>query len=1713
MEDAEIEEGEAFCYKEATNIDPDIDLSYIDEKLHNVLGHFQKDFEGGVSAENLGAKFGGYGSFLPSYQRSPSIWSQPKTPQKVQNFSSSRSPNVLPVEGAPQDSTAPTDSGRSLTVGTTSCSLDLLHTARAPSGDVSAKQNACSSSAQVIENFPLKHEPVSYKPANPTDQRTLKVRIKVGSDKKARKNAAIYSGLGLISPSSSMGNSPEESGGMPSACQVSLDKSPNTILQIMTSFPIPSGIMLSPLHQSLHCLARMEKLSRNTNPVIKSGQEHSAALADDSASSVGNKKVPKGKSPKILEKSNTLVVSKQEIGMNFDENRTTSVRREVSVEAINMENETLGRKQGFSNDTKLKPLSYSVCHVGLDKAAVMAPEVPMEAERNKSVKKREVIKDGVGGRLSVSLVKEELLESISEQGGCTYEKAEARSSSLEKTCESRLTNSLTDISTDLREVGNKVSAPFKADTDGSNCKRDSNIVVMDHSRPKVNRTVTNHAQDQSGISRRLEGPKKSKQSQSNGKPVSEAEESFMAEVCEVPKEKKKTGKLHNSKSRNDSQKVRDNHEDVLCRTRAEQMNNQRDSLERPFGGRASKELSTRKKVNTELASESFPKEAANDELPSAEAEVTSETELTSVAPIVIEEDWVCCDRCQKWRLLPYGTKPDQLPEKWLCSILNWLPGMNRCDISEEETTKALHALYQFPLPDSQNHGSKTAAGVSSTDARHFDQNYLNLSSNGIPSQRKKKQGSKAAGYAVSNGGPIQIPCLTKNIRQHAGKRSCLNDMNEPFLESNLMSNSSVRNLSKSCNFPVDKSTHKHKEKHVNSGDSKQKKLKSNREVDQDGYGTTKKFKADVAFDADNNWATEHSENFDKAGRVSGSGLPSKAVLKSMEQQDEHCFSKDAKSDRKKEVQIPVKQQEEHASLSLHTGSVDMKTCDEREISLKKRKLKDWQESQNYVGVSRNKGNHLPESKVFVKEESSDNESRKAKKSRLSRTEGKESSTSKGDDILNRTNKVTRIHMSGNKDNSVHGREEVRSIENDQQPRKHKVKVSSKPASEGLDLLKRDLGSEQFSRAATSSSSKVSDSRKSRAHYPEVQGSPVESVSSSPMRTSNIGKISLARRDSLGKDAVRNSDFPVMDSPRRSLDAEGNLESNRSGAARRGKVSVVSHLDSLGFPVLDFQDNNAHQEFDGKFKTSVKSPSEFWNSHLLNSDINKLENPCPRDLHASDHCHTEDRMNKNRYHDNALFPEKSGKGSSVLSKGKDRSSSNNLERVKVKVSAPLSEIEVLNPKHILRDKVDTGSHDVPLLHNGLSDLNCRIKPIKDDKSVGTGKWGRDRRRENQFAERDGSDVKLDALCHKDGRVSRDTPQQNLTQDSEDQLAKRSDSAQAESRGGNSLVPAHAGKQEPSAHVHHSVPGLRKGNAFGVVPIDSSGSDGLSKAVKQPTNDINELGHPVPNRPACKDVPSPLKRDGSSHLASKVLKEAEDLRDTADRLKGSGFVFECNEAYFQAALKFLQGASFLETCNGDSSKRAEMSQIQIYSNAAKLCETCAQEYEKHKEMAAAALAYKCMEVAYMRVVYYKNSSTNRDRHDLQASLQLVPQGESPSSSASDVDNLNNQAMADKASLSKGIGAHGVNHVIVAQNRPNFVRLLDFTKDVNSAMEASRKSKKAFAAANIILEEAQNKEGITSVKRVIDFSFQDIEELIRLVRLAIEAFSCKGFTCSKD
>jgi hypothetical protein len=50
----------------------------------------------------------------------------------------------------------------------------------------------------------------------------------------------------------------------------------------------------------------------------------------------------------------------------------------------------------------------------------------------------------------------------------------------------------------------------------------------------------------------------------------------------------------------------------------------------------------------------------------------SSATLPSPEPILINEQWVCCDKCENWRLLPYGMNPDILPKKWLCSMQSWL---------------------------------------------------------------------------------------------------------------------------------------------------------------------------------------------------------------------------------------------------------------------------------------------------------------------------------------------------------------------------------------------------------------------------------------------------------------------------------------------------------------------------------------------------------------------------------------------------------------------------------------------------------------------------------------------------------------------------------------------------------------------------------------------------------------------------------------------------------------------------------------------------------------------------------------------------------------------------------------------------------------------------------------------------------------------------------
>lgn len=85
-----------------------------------------------------------------------------------------------------------------------------------------------------VEDFTPRVDSTNKRASSLADQKTLKVRIKVGTDNlSTRKNAAIYSGLGLDdSPSSSMDDSPSESEGISHEPKNVPFESPTSILQV-----------------------------------------------------------------------------------------------------------------------------------------------------------------------------------------------------------------------------------------------------------------------------------------------------------------------------------------------------------------------------------------------------------------------------------------------------------------------------------------------------------------------------------------------------------------------------------------------------------------------------------------------------------------------------------------------------------------------------------------------------------------------------------------------------------------------------------------------------------------------------------------------------------------------------------------------------------------------------------------------------------------------------------------------------------------------------------------------------------------------------------------------------------------------------------------------------------------------------------------------------------------------------------------------------------------------------------------------------------------------------------------------------------------------------------------------------------------------------------------------------------------------------------------
>ncbi|KAK1417898.1 hypothetical protein QVD17_27033 [Tagetes erecta] len=1247
MKGVDLEEGEACLDENDANIDPDTALSYIDKRLQCALGHFQKEFEGNVSAELLGPRFGGYGSFLPAYKLPPTVHFH----GKALNLNKPPSPNIFRLEGA--DPVKPATSHR----------RDVFVDHTVLSGDAMANKDTSSLQGETCA---FKKENVSNSSVNPTEQRSLKVRIKVSYDKPAVTKDKLYSGLGLLSPSSSTGNNPESSGGPPIESHDIPFDSPGSILSYMTSIFIPGNRLLSPLNESLTSLkAKVKSIT---------GRRISSSVVGDASSALGEK---------------------------------------------SMKTESVDCKQGLTEHLKVKLSSDSTLS---EKNRVAKIDVPLK----KRVTKKELINDVFG--------------------------TDFTSNESDESCEQKNVKKLSLDSKGIKQIILK-NAPdvVKVEHETGLEKKVSSKTVTCEPRKKIPKTVEH-----------------------------------------LPSERNKSMKVKKSVLK-DIVKVRNSYKDILDTDNGaiEVANVERDL------------------IPAEVA---IPQQT--EVAPVAPAEVAIPQQL-EVGPTVPPDNWVGCDLCEKWRLLPIGIEPDNLPENWLCSMSTWLPGRNHCDVSEDETTKAVQEMNFRLIFQNQNN-------VQINDCRgnigNLDHTNSNVNSETMANKLKRIKTRPEGGSSSL----IETSYPSMDAQQHSRqKRKGLFETNQPLLDKN--------------------------------GFVKAKKLKSKTLSDQYDIVTSNMIKCE--------------DHRPKEGLV-----------------------------------ISANRHTENKPFCMENNIMDKKV----EIHAKKRKLKDWQESQPCANTLESS-----EDRIKMKD--------KRLKTEVETT----------NDVSFNKGKTMKIKLSGTKENLVD-----RGREKNQQ---HRETI----------YCKKDVESERSLLAATSSSSKISGSCK-RASFQERKGSPVGSVSSFSSRALNPDNVSPAS----GKTIPRKA----------GIDAS---QRQRSG----GKV-------------------------DSKHK-----------------EASKIRNSCVME-HATGQSDVETGV----------------KGDANGAKDKIE---RNLQKVMVRAANPLTG----QPNKMRRVEVDASA-----------------KTNNDGKIVNK--------------KHAGSEAKLGDMG---------VPQMNLTVKKDLKKACVGDISNV---------------VEPKVEVQAS-----DGSGQNQSKVKRHSADAANQNAKSLATDCGTL----------KDlsVMSFLKEYSSSQTALTPFKRAEESKDYADRLKTSGFVYECNDAYFDSALKFLYAASLLETFTADISKSKGVDPINGYTTSAKLSKICAEEYEKRKETAAAALAYKCMEVAYMRIVYGKSSLA---RQDLQASMQMVTQGESPSSSASDVDNLNNQPTSDKTMLLKNI-AHPGNQMVV-KNQASFMRLLDLTSYASLAMEASMKSQNAYKAASAILDDTHNNELMVSVKRVIDFSFQDVKEIVCLVQSTREAINRQGF-----
>ncbi|KAG6500851.1 hypothetical protein ZIOFF_040709 [Zingiber officinale] len=1611
-EDNDVEEGEAWSGEEADRfIDPDA-LCYIDEKLQNVLGHFQKEFEAGVSAENLGAKFGGYGSFLPTYQRSPKILCHRTNPHKVEMQTVTKSSCNMPVKV--------TNPKTSVTL---SSSLPKSNAAAVSLEENSCKQDICLSNPSIQD--PNLLQTSFSKTTNGSDHKSLKLRIKVGPDNNlARNNAALYNGLDFyISPSSSE-DSPDGNNGICPELQDGSDESPMTILQVMTCSPAPDVHLLSPLQDCFCQLIEKDLSVRKQSKIGKSSKGRSEISADFTGFTIHSRELngqpekptklsqPNGRKgeTKYLEGKGIIDrVTRAEIqaeqGLAYNSfNRVSSVsentrkahgqiNENIIKTEINPLDQFMKLKMASSTD---KPIADSA------KDNIELVDCTINHQAGYSSNKTNQLKGELSEKTSITARALEN-QNANNQKDREFDMQRERRNKIDKDSDFPNTDSTgekrrNEHSVEATDNIKLTSSPSRerilqwkeqiSDKKRKVISQTNSIEVMkDNLSGNSSATIKQKKKNLYAKANRAENKSKGLKSH-KGLNRSSIKEFHANKNCDVKYDENGAPSSNHLKTKNKAMKRK--HEESIV-------------LSQPLKERSGGKNIEKDAVSGLSASEPVPVPLACN-APAIDATIAPQV------PIVIEENWVACDICQKWRLLPYWTNPRDLPGNWQCSLLNWLPRMNSCHVSEDDTTNALHALYAAPA--SENIASLDGRKLSAASTPLARGDHL-----GVPAIVKKKSAQKDASNILNQSISIEFPNVVKD-NEFAVKCKSVNDTNQCLpAEANLLNKGGIGTLGSSTGFRTQMHKSKKKDKqenhecHSHGGELSRKnekhpKAKVKRMTDQDDLRASKKHKNEIL-------------------------------------QNSECNIKDYPSTLSNEahddVWFPT-----NFETNEHFSASDIK-------SLSAKEKVDWQDSQRKVLVTSQHGDNT----VIAKETFGQPDYCPDKNADLSVSRGKRCKITKHNNRMEK--KLTT-----------------------------KMVLATCGAPSELDEAINFV------------------EKKSRSNLPEAKGSPVESVSSSPLRVSSRENQSCKRNSDRKYDMI-NADYSALGSPRRCSDIEVNggnrhAKSREEMGAYIKKQSLDNHR-ATNTGILD----SSMETVDHLVKVRTQSTAGRSDEKMLvKQGVHDKRLPIEHgeNIYKDDY---QDMMKVNKQCEGIDSTQpKSSKNSSGF-KEKHRGSKSNSCENGLKASGFHTDLKNLKPPSntkSYRHKLTTGSCKDE--NDDLHEKSAKDVLLKKEHS---SRW--------MTALQDNMDVNGSSMLPNQQRnLDSKIHEKSMDQHGSSKIHKPALLA----RQVNSKFKLSLGNKQETRGLDLSPLKAHISN----VDIDETVKYDASKVVKQhkhPNNYSglchNNMRHDTPNGP---DASSPIRKENYSIL----IKEARDLKHTANRLKNEGLELESLSLFFEAALKFLYIAARMEFVNFDCAKLAE----QMYFDTAKLCKFVAREYEKIKDMAAAALAYKCIEVAYLKSAYCKNPNVSRDRHELQTALQLLPPGlwnllhlkiilrtlaylfkvhysyasESPSSSASDVDNLNNLALLGKDALAKGVSSPQAsdNHVLAAHHLHQVMRLLHYTNDLNCAFEATRKSQISIAAASANL----NKDSLSSVRKALDFNFHDVEELLRLIRLSMES-----------